>query len=193
MALEQEKARLKQLIIEKALVVSREPIRLSSGVDSDHYYNIKMILGDPEGLKLIGILMLETINKEFGYVKSIGGLEMGAIPISIAISRESYEVENFHSFFVRKEPKKHGLGLSIEGDIIEPVAVVDDVITTGDSVIKAIEALRMKGVQMKGVVSIIDRGGGKLHLEQERKLKHISLFVDEDFAEAIKLKKELNA
>lgn len=193
MALEQEKARLKQLIIENALVVSREPLRLSSQKGSNYYFNLKMVLGDPEGLKLISILMLEEINK-FGDVKSIGGLETGAIPISIAISRESLNVENLKSFFVRKEPKKHGLELLIEGFPEGPVAVVDDVITSGRSVEKAIDALRMKGIPMRGVVSIIDRGGGKAYLQDVKKLRHVSLFVEEDFREAINQKLEkLNA
>lgn len=185
MALEQEKARLKQLIIDKALVVNRDPIRLSSGRESNHYYNLKMILGDAEGLRLIGILMLEEVMK-LGDIKSVGGLETGAIPISIAISRESYGNENLNSFFVRKEPKEHGLKKLIEGIPVEPVVVVDDVITKGDSVMKAIDALQRKNIPMKGVVSIIDRGGGKQHLQGERKLMHVSLFEDADFEEIVK-------
>lgn len=185
MALENEKARLKQLIVEKALVVNRDPIRLSSGIESNHYYNLKMVLGDAEGLRLAGILMLDEVMK-LGDIKSVGGLETGAIPIAIAISRESFGSENLHSFFVRKEPKGHGLKNLIEGDVIEPVVIVDDVITKGDSVMKAIEALQRKGIPMKGVVSIIDRGGGKQNLEAERKLIHISLFEDKDFDEIVK-------
>jgi len=192
MALEKEKARLKELIVDNALVVSREPIRLSSGLETDHYYDLKKVLGDAEGLRLIGILMLEEINK-LGEVRSVGGLETGAIPIAIAISRESWQNENLHSFFVRKDAKAHGLKNLIEGEAIEPVVVVDDVITKGDSVLKAIDALQRKNIPMKGVVSIIDRGGGKNNLQEIWKLKHISLFEDSDFNEAIKLKKELNA
>ena len=67
MALENEKARLKQWIIDKALVVNRDPIRLSSGIESNHYYNLKMVLGDAEGLRLVGILMLDEVMKLKGY------------------------------------------------------------------------------------------------------------------------------
>ena len=74
-------------------------------------------------------------------------------------------VENLKSFFVRKEPKKHVLGLLIEGYPEGPVAVVDDVITTGHSIEQAINALRMKGIPIRGIVSIIDRGGGKSYLQ----------------------------
>lgn len=185
MALVEEKARLKQLIIDKALFVRRDPIKLSSGIETNHYYDLRKVLGDAEGLRLIGILMLDEVMK-LGQIKSVGGLETGAIPISIAISRESFGNENIHSFFVRKEPKEHGLKNLIEGDPVEPIAIVDDVITKGDSVMKAIEALQRKNIPMKGVVSIIDRGGGKENLQSNRKLKHISLFEDKDFEQVVK-------
>jgi len=185
MALDYEKARLKQLIIEKALVVRREPIALSSGQKTNHYYNLKMILANAEGLKLVGILMLEEM-KKFGDVKSVGGLEIGAIPIAVAVSRESYGNENIHSFFVRKQAKEHGLQNMIEGDAIEPVIVVDDVITKGDSVLKAIEVLKSKWIHMSAVVSIIDRGGGRDNLQEKHKIKFASLFKDEDFEDVVK-------
>jgi orotate phosphoribosyltransferase len=184
MALDYEKARLKQLIIERALVVSPEPITLSSGQKTHHYYDLKKIVSDAEGLKLISILMLEEVLK-MGDVKSVGGLETGAIPVATAISRESYGNENLHSFFVRKQRKEHGLSNLIEGNPVEPIVVVDDVITKGDSVLKAIEALKSKWKHMLGVVSIIDRGGGRQNLKS-RWIKYVSLFEDSDFEDVVK-------
>jgi len=180
-----DKARLKKLIIDRALVVSRDPITLSSGFETNHYFDLKKVTSDAEGLRLVSVLMIEEIAK-LGKAKSVGGLEIGAIPIAIGISRESLGSENMHSFFVRKQPKAHGLRNQIEGDVIEPVVIVDDVITKGDSVLKAIEAIKSKWKHMLGVVSIIDRGGGKQNLQANWKIKHVSLFEDEDFEEAVK-------
>ena len=185
MAPDYEKARLKELIIDKALVVRREPITLSSGQKTNHYYDLKKVLAHGEGLKLTGILMLEEILK-MGPVKSVGGLETGAISISVAISRESLEHENISWFFVRKRPKGHGLQNMIEGNVLEPVVVVEDVITKGESVLKAIEVLQSKWKHMLGVVTIIDRGGGKDNLQAKHKIKFTSLFEDKDFEDVVK-------
>lgn len=182
-----DKARLKKLIIDRALVVSRDPIILSSGFETNHYFDLKKVTSDAEGLRLISVLMIEEIAK-LGRAKSVGGLEIGAIPIAVGISRESLGNENMHSFFVRKQAKAHGLRNLIEGDVIEPVVIVDDVITKGDSVLKAIDAIKSKWKHMLGVVSIIDRGGGKENLQAIWKIKHVSLFEDRDFEEAVKEK-----
>lgn len=185
MAPDYEKARLKELIIDKALVVRREPITLSSGQKTNHYYDLKKVLSYSEGLKLTGILMLEEMLK-MGPVKSVGGLETGAIPISVAISRESLEHDNISWFFVRKQPKGHGMQNMIEGNVLEPVVVVEDVITKGESVLKAIEALQSNWKHMLGVVAIIDRGGGKDNLQAKHKIKFSSLFDDKDFEDVVK-------
>lgn len=185
MAPDYEKARLKELIIDKALVVRREPITLSSGQKTNHYYDLKKVLSYSEGLKLTGILMLEEMLK-MGPVKSVGGLETGAIPISVAVSRESLEHDNISWFFVRKQPKGHGMQNMIEGNVLEPVVVVEDVITKGESVLKAIEALQSNWKHMLGVVAIIDRGGGKDNLQAKHKIKFSSLFDDKDFEDVVK-------
>ena len=185
MAPDYEKARLKELIIDKALVVRREPITLSSGQKTNHYYDLKKVLSYSEGLKLTGILMLEEMLK-MGPVKSVGGLETGAIPISVAISRESLEHDNISWFFVRKQPKGHGMQNMIEGNVLEPVVVVEDVITKGESVLKAIKALQSNWKHMLGVVAIIDRGGGKDNLQAKHKIKFSSLFDDKDFEDVVK-------
>lgn len=185
MAPDYEKARLKELIIDKALVVRREPITLSSGQKTNHYYDLKKVLAHGEGLKLTGSLMLLEMLK-MGPVKSVGGLETGAISISVAISMESLEHDNISWFFVRKQPKGHGLQNMIEGNVLEPVVVVEDVITKGESVLKAIEVLQSKWKHMLGVVAIIDRGGGKDNLQAKHKIKFVSLFEDKDFEDVVK-------
>ena len=85
---------------------------------------------------------------------------MGADPIAAAVARYSYDVkEPIEAFAVRKEPKGHGLGLKIEGNVTQGdhVVIVDDVITTGGSTIKAIEAAKSQGLIIDGVIVLIDR------------------------------------
>jgi orotate phosphoribosyltransferase len=74
----------------------------------------------------------------------------------------------------------------IEGNVLEPVVVVEDVITKGESVLKAIQVLQSKWKHMLGVVAIIDRGGGKENLQKKHKIKFASLFEDKDFEEIVK-------
>jgi orotate phosphoribosyltransferase len=183
-----ERLKLKELIIRNALSVSKKPITLSNGQQSNHYYDLKKVVLDPMGVKLIAKLMLEEV-KKFGKVKSIGGLEVGAIPVATAISLWSNETDdNISVFYVRKKPKEHGLKLRVEGNVKEPIVIVDDVVTKGASVLEAIHALLDQGKSMLGVVSIIDRGGGKTTLK-ENGIKFASLFEDKDFEEEIEKRK----
>jgi orotate phosphoribosyltransferase len=184
-----ERLKLKELIIRNALSYSKKPITLSNGQKSHHYYDIKKVVLEPLGAKLISQLMLEEV-KKFGKVKSVGGLEVGAIPVATAISLWSHETgDNISVFYVRKKPKEHGLKLRVEGNSKQPIVIVDDVVTKGASVLEAIDALVAEGKQMLGVVSIIDRGGGETTLK-ENGIKFSSLFKDKDFARAIKKKKK---
>ena len=183
-----ERLKLKELIAEKALVVRKEPIPLSNGSMSHHYYDLKKIILEPLGAKLISTLMLEEVLK-FGKIKSVGGLEVGAIPIATAISIRSHEThDNISTFYVRKQPKAHGLKKLVEGNACEPIVIVDDVVTKGDSVVKAIDALRDEGMSIVGIVSIIDRGGGATL--KKHGLKFVSLYTDKDFENEIRKRKE---
>lgn len=183
-----ERLKLKELIVKEALVVRKDPIPLSNGSMSHHYYDLKKVVLDPSGAKLISTLMLEEVLK-FGKIKSVGGLEVGAIPIATAISiRSHYTHDNISTFYVRKQPKEHGLKKLVEGIACEPIVIVDDVVTKGASVRKAIDALTEEGHSVNGIVSIIDRGGGKLL--RDNGLRYLSIFEDKDFDEEIKRQKE---
>ncbi|MDP9489278.1 MAG: orotate phosphoribosyltransferase [Thermoproteota archaeon] len=183
-----ERLKLKELIAEKALIVRKEPIPLSNGSVSHHYYDLKKVVLDPLGAKLISTLMLEEVLK-FGKIKSVGGLEVGAIPIATAISiRSHYTNDNISTFYVRKQPKEHGLKKLVEGNASMPIVIVDDVVTKGASVKKAIDALTEEGHSISGIVSIIDRGGGKTL--KENGLRFSSIFEDKDFEDEIRKKKE---
>ena len=183
-----ERLKLRELIVKDALVVRKDPIPLSNGSMSHHYYDLKKVVLDPLGAKLISTLMLEEV-KKFGKIRSVGGLEVGAILIATAISiRSHYTDDNISTFYVRKQPKEHGLKKLVEGNASEPIVIVDDVVTKGASVVKAIDALTDEGHSISGIVSIIDRGGGKAL--KENGLRFSSIFEDKDFEDEIRKKKE---
>lgn len=191
MEFDYEKIQLKKLILLKGLVVTKKLITLSSGKKSHHYYDIRKIVSDPIGINLLSTVLLCEVLK-FGPVKSVGGLEVGAISISTGISMKAHEADlNIGSFYVRKKPKDHGLKRNIEGQVVEPIVIVDDVITRGDSVFLAINALRQIRKKMLGVVTVIDRGGGKVLVKNG--IKHSSIFTERDFSNQVsKRLKELD-
>jgi orotate phosphoribosyltransferase len=124
----------------------------------------------PEGLALIGPLGLRTLREANWYVDAVGGLTLGADPVAYAISYAS-ALEGrslIRAFTVRKEPKKHGTGQLIEGPFraADRVAVVEDVITTGSSALRAAEAIGSAGGEVIGVLAVVDREeGGREALE----------------------------
>jgi orotate phosphoribosyltransferase len=190
--LNEKRTRLKQIIIEKA--IQFKTVNLSKGKKSPFYYDIKSLINDPEGTVLIGELMLAKIRELEPNVKSVGGLEIGAIPITTAIvyhSNQLAEGHKIYGFFIRKEPKSHGLEKLIEGFPKTPVVVVDDVITTGASVLESVEALRSEGISAVNIVSVIDRESDENILKPN--MRYNSLFKHSEFAEYInsKLPKQL--
>lgn len=153
------KDRLMEIILEKSFQYSEEPIfKLVSGGVSNFYFNCKPTMLDPEGKELIGRLIYSTIRDL--EVAGIGGLELGSVPISSAVSLISQlEGHAIKEFIVRKEKKDHGIPAKVEGELVagEKVVVVDDVITTGGSTIKAIEAVQKLGLEVSRVVVLVDR------------------------------------
>ncbi len=187
----QKREQLKEII--KTQGIFLRDVTLSSNVRSDVYYDIKTVVNNSEGAVLIGELMLNKIKELFPAVKSVGGLESGSLQIATAIVFFSNQLRDgkLNSFFVRKEPKKHGLEKKVEGIRKSPLVVVDDVVTTGQSVIDAVNALMAEGLSPIGIISVIDR-------EDERKieelkngtLKYDSLFKHSEFEDFIRTKKE---
>ncbi|UCF03478.1 MAG: orotate phosphoribosyltransferase [Deltaproteobacteria bacterium] len=153
------KARLMEIILEKSFQYSEKPIfKLVSGGVSNFYFNCKPTMLDPENKELIGRLILSTIRDL--KVAGIGGLELGSVPISSAVSLISQlQGQPIREFIVRKEKKDHGIPAKVEGEFIagEKVVAVDDVITTGGSTIKAIEAVQKLGHEVPKVVVLVDR------------------------------------
>ena len=153
--------KLRNLIIERAFKLTDRPtFRLSSGKLSRYYFNLKKVNYSPEGQYLVGRIVYEKI-KELGLTpKGIGGLTLGADPIATAVSRYSYDMNDpIEAFVIRKEPKGHGTRSQIEGNISsgDEVIIIDDVVTTGGSTIKAIEVAEREGLKILSVIAIVDR------------------------------------
>jgi orotate phosphoribosyltransferase len=144
---------------EHALVIGE--VTLTSGRKAEYLIDAKRAILRPEGFRALGELVAEEARALA--VTAVGGITMGADPIACAALAGGADVK---AFFVRKEIKEHGLSRWIEGPPLEPgerCLVVEDVVTTGGSTIKAIDRVREEGHEVVGVVAILDRleGGGE--------------------------------
>ena len=142
---------------------------LASGARSSYYIDCRLTTMSAQGQVLIGPLGLEAIRNAGWTPRAVGGLTMGADPVSYAIAAASaYEAVSIDAFSVRKEAKQHGTGRVIEGNF-EPgdaVVVIEDVITSGGSALRAVEAVRAAGGTVLGVLAVVDReAGGRAKIE----------------------------
>lgn len=142
---------------------------LASGKESEFYIDARLTTMSPDGLALIGRLGLATLRQSGWRIDAVGGLTLGADPVSYAISYASAgSVNPLRAFTVRKGAKTHGTGKSIEGPFNpgDHVVVIEDVITTGGSALRAIDAVRTAGGTVSGVLAVVDREeGGRQNLE----------------------------
>jgi orotate phosphoribosyltransferase len=164
--------RLISLLLEKSFGYSEEAtIKLASGKMSNYYIDCRKTTYSPEGQYLVGNIIFEMIKDQ--KIDAIGGLTMGADPISCSVAFASHiNKRDIGSFAIRKERKEHGMQRQVEGNVKEGdrVVIIDDVITTGGSTVKAIEAARREGLDIVKVIVLVDREeGGK-----EELLKHVS-------------------
>jgi orotate phosphoribosyltransferase len=159
--------RLLSILAERS--ARRGQFTLASGRQSTLYIDARLTTMSPDGLALIGPLALAALRQSRWQVDAIGGLTLGADPISYAIAYASASTDApLRAFTVRKEAKAHGTGRLIEGPFREGdrVAVVEDVITTGGSALRAVEAIRAGGGSVSGVLALVDREeGGRAALE----------------------------
>jgi orotate phosphoribosyltransferase len=160
---------LQQLLAERS--AKRGKFKLSSGRESTLYIDARLTTMSPEGLVLIGQLGLQALSNSGWNVQAVGGLTLGADPVAYAIAYASgLSTRSIRAFTVRKEPKAHGTGQLIEGPFSpgDRVAVVEDVITTGASALRAASAIRSNGGIVAGVLAVVDRNeGGREALEEQ--------------------------
>jgi orotate phosphoribosyltransferase len=143
---------------------------LASGRQSTLYIDARLTTMSPDGLALIGPLALARLSEAGWNVDAVGGLTLGADPVSYAIAYASALAKRpVRAFTVRKEAKTHGTARLIEGPFRagDHVAVIEDVITTGGSALRAVDAVRAAGGMVVGVLALVDREeGGREALER---------------------------
>lgn len=174
-----ERERLLELL--RTLALSRGHFILASGKESTYYLDGRMVTLHPEGAYLIAKLMLERLSGM--NIQAVGGLTMGADPIAAAIAVVSYQAGNpIPAFIVRKEVKGHGKQKQVEGPLPAgaSVAIVEDTVTTGESALKAINAVEELGCTVEVVLSVIDRQEGAAELYRQHGYKYLPLFTIRD-------------
>ena len=136
---------------------------LSSGLRSSYYINKTQVTLHPQGALAIGRVVLSMLNTD---IQAVSGLTMGADPIVTAVSVISaLENRPIPALIVRKEAKGHGTRAYIEGPTLAEgakVIVLEDVVTTGKSALKAVERLRMAGYEVDKIISLVDRKQGEI-------------------------------
>jgi orotate phosphoribosyltransferase len=159
-----KRARLLELLRTRAF--AEREVTLSSGLKSNFYIDCKQVSLHPEGASLIGELFHETIEAVAPDAVAVGGLTLGADPLATATSIYSFHAGRPRAaFLVRKEPKGHGTNQWVESAGLAPgskVVILEDVVTTGASTLKAIERARLAELVVLHAVAIVDRleGGG---------------------------------
>jgi orotate phosphoribosyltransferase len=154
---------------------------LSSGQPSSYYINGKLVTLHPQGALMVGRLLLDALSPD---IKGVAGLTLGADPIVTAVSLVgAYQNRMVFPFIVRKEAKGHGTQAYIEGVPLPAgteVAVVEDVVTTGQSALKAVERLQAAGYIVNQILALVDRQQGGARLYQENDLEFKAVFTIKD-------------
>ncbi len=174
-----QRDRLLELLVERSLVLG--DFTLASGARSSYYIDARRTTMCAEGQALVGQLGLAAIRDAGMAPEWVGGLTMGADPISYALAHRSWiEGSPVNAFSVRKRPKAHGAGNQIEGGLPRgaPVVVIEDSMTSGGSVLRAVDALRDHGAELLAVFTLVDReAGGQARIQEDADLPLIRLFT----------------
>jgi orotate phosphoribosyltransferase len=171
---------LKQLVREKALTFG--DFTLASGKKASFYLDCRQITLDSQGARLIGEAMLDLLAIDLPDL--VGGMAIGADPITAAIlTLAGTRNLPLRGVMVRKEPKQHGTGKTVEGPFRagDSIAIVEDVVTTGGSSLLAIERCEAVGLNVQGVFAIIDRLEGGREALAARGYELTALFTIRDF------------
>lgn len=177
---EDRRARLLQRLRDLAMIAGR-PVTLASGRTSDIYFDMKMPMFDPETINLIADELIDVLVAEDA--ESIGGLEMGAVPIISAVVCKSFPARPIKGFFVRKTVKEHGTQKKVEGNFDKRAKIVllDDVTTSGGSVLDAVDAVRKEGGTVTTVLTVVDREEGAEENLQQHGIRLRALFSKAHF------------
>jgi orotate phosphoribosyltransferase len=182
--------RLLEILKERSFKLGH--FRLASGGTSNYYIDGKMTEVHPEGAYLIGEVLYER-TRDLD-VDAIGGLQVGAVPLTTAaVISYFHHGRQIEGFWVREETKAHGTQKRVEGGLKkgDRVVIVDDVVTSGGSALKAVDAARALGCEIVLVLSLVDRLQGAAELYQRHEIENYqSVFTIEDFGVNMDVRRE---
>ncbi len=170
-----ERDRLRQMLLDRSMRFGE--FVLSSGATSNYYIDVRKTSLHPEGLKLISRMFYEQLLSE--NVTAIGGLTLGADPLVAGLMLHSAEHGRpLEGFLVRRTTKDHGLRGQVEGNLAghKRIAILDDVITSGESALIAAEAAESYKAEVVRVLAVVDRGQGATQIFQQRGYAFSALF-----------------
>ncbi|HET7544872.1 MAG TPA: orotate phosphoribosyltransferase [Polyangiaceae bacterium] len=180
-----KRARLIDLLRE--LSFERRRVTLASGRESDFFIDCKQTILTAEGHALVGELMLQALD-DLPTCDAVAGVELGGCPLASAVSLISFQKGRpLTGFYVRKARKDHGTAKLVEGDkSLSPgtrIALLEDVVTTGGSSLKAVETLKAAGAVVVGIIALVDRLEGGADTIRQAGLPLLTLSTRADFME----------
>lgn len=186
-----DRERLRALLVERSIRLG--DFTLASGASSDYYVDARRTTMCAEGQLLVGRVAYEAIRESGLRPTHVGGLTLGADPVAYAIAhRSAMEGDPIDGFTVRKRAKDHGTGQRIEGGLSKKgkALMVEDTITTGRSTMEAVEAVRMHGTEIVGILALVDRSEGAKEFYRKQGLQLISVFTGAELLEAARDERE---
>lgn len=188
------RTRLRELLVERSVRLG--DFTLASGSRSSYYVDARRTTMTAEGQFLIGKVCWRAVSESGWSPTHVGGLTMGADPVSYAIAHASWLADApVDAFSVRKEPKGHGTGQQVEGGLPggARVVVVEDSMTTGGSALKAVEVLEAHGVGIVGVLTLVDREEGGRELVEAAGHPFLSILSGPELLEAARARENTSA
>ncbi len=171
-----DRDRLRQMLLDRSMRFGE--FVLSSGATSNYYIDVRKTSLHPEGLRWISKMFWEVLKED--NITAVGGLTMGADPLVAGLLLYSAEQGRpLEGFLVRRSAKDHGLRGQVEGNLAghKRVAILDDVITSGESSIIAAEAAESYKAEVARVAAVVDRGQGAAQVFQQRGYRFTPLFT----------------
>ncbi len=178
-----DRDQLRRMLLERSMRFGE--FVLSSGITSNYYIDVRKTSLHPQGLQLISRLFWELLEPEG--ITAVGGLTMGADPLVAGLMLHSLQAGRpLDGFLVRRAPKDHGALGQVEGNLAghKRVAVLDDLITSGESALVAVEAVESYRAQVVRIVSVVDRNQGAAQVFQQRGYPFTPLFTVNDLLPA---------
>ncbi len=184
---------LRSLLANRGVIRGR--VTLTSGAVSDYYFDCKRATLSSEGAPLVGEAVLDAIKTLPEQPRAVGGLTHGADPIiGAAMMKAAERGLHLDGFYVRKEPKKHGTQKLVENAPAAgtPVAIVDDVVTKGGSVVQAIDGAENVGCRVVAVIVLVDRleGGAEKIKARVPNARYVPIYTLRDFFDIDEIRRE---